>query len=69
MAILQKFGHHLKGLRFSKKMTQEDLAEQSGLSRQYIGDVERGTRNISLVNLEKLATAFKITLSELFKLK
>ena len=69
MTILQKFGSHLKELRFAKGMTQEDLAEQSGLSRQYIGDVERGTRNISLVNLEKIATVFKITLYKLFRFK
>ena len=50
-------------------MSQEDLADLSGLSRQYIGDVERGTRNISLVNIEKIANAFEITLSQLFDFK
>lgn len=67
--ILQKLGNHIRDLRSAQNMTQEDLAEQSELSRQYIGDVERGTRNISLVNLEKIAKAFKITLSELLNFK
>ncbi|MBI5560214.1 MAG: helix-turn-helix transcriptional regulator [Deltaproteobacteria bacterium] len=39
----------IRELRSTKGMTQEDLAELSGLSRQYIGDVERGARNISLI--------------------
>jgi len=69
MAILQEFGLRIKELRSAKGITQEDLAELTGLSRQYIGDVERGTRNISLANIEKIATAFQITLAELFKFK
>jgi len=67
--ILQKFGSRIKELRSAKGITQEGLAESAGLSRQYVGDVERGTRNISLVNIEKIATALKITLPELLKFK
>ena len=69
MMILQKFGLRVKELRSAKGITQEDLAELAGLSRQYVGDVERGTRNISLVNIEKIATALEITLPELLKFK
>jgi transcriptional regulator with XRE-family HTH domain len=69
MTILQKFGLRIKELRSSKNITQENLAELTGLSRQYIGDVERGTRNISLINVEKIAKALGTSLSELFKLK
>lgn len=69
MKLFKKFGIHIRELRYAKGITQEDLAELSGLSRQYIGDVERGTRNISLVNIGKIAKAFKITLSELFNFK
>lgn len=68
MKITKKFGAHIKTLRNTKNMTQEDLAGLSGLSRQYIGDVERGTRNISLINIEKIAKALKISLPELFNL-
>ncbi len=66
MKVSQKFGIRIKELRAARGITQEDLAELSGLSRQYIGDVERGVRNISLANIDKIARAFKITLSELF---
>ena len=66
MKVSEKFGIRIRELRAARGMTQEDLAELSGLSRQYIGDVERGVRNISLVNIEKLARAFKTPLSELF---
>lgn len=69
MKIPQKFGFRVRELRSAKGMTQEDLASLSGLSRQYIGDVERGIRNISLINIEKIAMALEITLSELFNFK
>jgi transcriptional regulator with XRE-family HTH domain len=69
MTIVAKFGLRVKELRSTNGLTQEDLAEITGLSRQYIGDVERGERNISLVNIGKIASAFKITLTELFDFK
>jgi len=69
MKILQKFGFRIKELRSAKHITQEGLAELTGLSRQYIGDVERGTRNISLVNIAKIAKALELTLSELLNFK
>ena len=47
-------------------MTQEDLADKAGIHRTYLSDVERGTRNLSLVNIEKLAAALNMKLSELF---
>lgn len=69
MTILQEFGLRMKELRSAKGITQEELAGLAGLTRQYLGDVERGTRNISLVNIEKIATALETTLSELLKFK
>ena len=69
MTLLKKFGLRVKELRSTRGITQESLADLAGLSRQYIGDVERGTRNISLFNLAKIARALEITLSDLLNLK
>ena len=52
--ITKKFGDRVRELRSAREITQEGLVERSGLSRQYIGDIERGVRNISLINIEKL---------------
>jgi transcriptional regulator with XRE-family HTH domain len=49
-------------------MTQERLAELSGLSLQYIGEIERGTRNPSLTSMESLSKAFNLPIAELFSL-
>jgi transcriptional regulator with XRE-family HTH domain len=65
--VLIKFGNKIRELRLSQNISQEALAEKSGLHRNYIGMVERGERNPSLVNIEKLAISLEITLTELFK--
>ncbi len=52
-------------LRASRGWTQETLAELSGLHRTYISGIERASRNIGIDALEKLATAFGLTLAEL----
>ena len=49
------FGRHLRQLRVARRMSQEQLADQAGLDRSYVGSVERGERNISLENICKLA--------------
>jgi transcriptional regulator with XRE-family HTH domain len=65
--ILKKFGNRIKELRKVKELTQEQLAEISGLHKNYIGMVERGERNPSLLNIEVLAKALGIEIHELFK--
>lgn len=65
--ILKSFGEHIRELRASKKWSQEDLADQTGFHRTYIGMIERGERNPSLKNLKKFADAFGIELSQLMK--
>ena len=50
-------------------ISQEELAFRCGLSKNYISDVERGTRNISLKSIEKIAEGFRINIKDLFEFK
>jgi transcriptional regulator with XRE-family HTH domain len=60
---------NLKILRASRGLSQEALADLVGLHRTYIGSVERGERNISIDNLERIAVAFDISLSQLLEIR
>lgn len=64
--VRERFGYAVKVRREELGLTQEDLADKAGIHRTYLSDVERGTRNLSLVNIERLADALGIKLSELF---
>lgn len=59
------FGKAVRKARMGQGISQEGLADLAGLHRTYVGDVERGERNISLVNMSKLAQALHMKLSEL----
>jgi transcriptional regulator with XRE-family HTH domain len=59
------FGQAVRRLRHAKGISQEKLAELAEIHRTYIGDVERGTRNIALVNMSKIAVALGVSLSRL----
>jgi len=63
--VTLRFGRRLREIRLQKGISQEELAERAGLHRTYISSVERGERNISLVNIENLACALGVTLAEL----
>jgi transcriptional regulator with XRE-family HTH domain len=65
--ILVIFGKRIKELRKAKKMTQQQFADLSNLHKNYIGMIERGERNPSLINIQNIATAFEMSLSELMK--
>ncbi len=59
--IQKKFGDKLREVRKQKGLSQESLALKSRLHRTYISDIERGARNVSLRNIEKIAKALVVT--------
>ncbi len=63
--VLTKLGKNIKHLRLAKGISQEKLAELANLHRTYIGGVERGERNISLLNLTRLAQALEVSVTDL----
>ena len=63
--IVKKFGIRVRTLREKQGLTQEALAFEADLHRAYVGQIERGEKNIGLENIEKLAKAFKISPSKL----
>ena len=65
--IRHRFGYAVKTRREHLGLNQEELAERAGIHRTYLSDVERGGRNLSLVNIERLADALSLRLSELFR--
>ena len=64
--IKKLFGSNVKKYRLQKGISQEKLADISGLHRTYISDVERGIRSISLDNIKKIANALEIEEFKLF---
>ena len=64
--ILKKLGERIKQLRKEANISQEKLAELASLDRTYINSVENGRRNISIINIDKIANAFNISLSDFF---
>jgi transcriptional regulator with XRE-family HTH domain len=64
--ILARFGRTVRTKRIALDLTQEVLAEKAELHRTYIADIERGTRNVSLRNIERLALALECSIPTLF---
>lgn len=63
--IKKKFGGNMRQARKLIKISQEELAFRAGLHRTYISDVERGHRNVSLENIEKIAKALDVSTKDL----
>jgi transcriptional regulator with XRE-family HTH domain len=61
------FAENLRKARLAKKLSQEDLAEVSGLHRTYVGSVERAERNVSIDNMERLSSAVGVSLPDMLK--
>lgn len=65
---LLRFGRAVRAKREARDWSQEKLAEEAGLHRNYVSSLERGERNVALLNVIKLAEAFNLKASELLKL-
>lgn len=65
--ILVEFGTKVKLARTNKKISQEKLGELSGLHRTYIGMIERGEKNITLLNIQKISQALELPISHFFQ--
>ena len=64
--IRKDFGARIRQLRTDRGWSQEAFADLAGIHRTYVGSVERGEQNLSLVNIERLAATLGLSLSELF---
>ena len=64
--ILIDFGHKVRQRRLERGFSQEELAFRADLHRTYIGMIERAEKNITLLNIEKIANALNTNISELF---
>ncbi len=66
--ILIKFGNKIRSERLKRNLSQEAFADKVGVHRTYIGMIERAEKNITLLNIKKLADGLGISVSELMKL-
>lgn len=65
--VRKLFAKRLRQVRLSKGLSQEALADLAGLHRTYVGSVERSERNVSIDNMERLAKALEVDISELLR--
>jgi transcriptional regulator with XRE-family HTH domain len=64
--LLLQLGKKIRQIREDKGLSQEDLADLAELDRTYIGGVERGERNVTILSLQKICNALKINIKDLF---
>jgi len=64
--LLTRLGDRIRKLRKKHGWTQVEFAERVGIDRSFLADVERGKRNISILNLELIAKGLRVSLSQLF---
>jgi len=67
MDVTQVFAENIRRLRLARGLSQEALADLAGLHRTYVGAVERGERNITLINANRIAEALGAKLSDCLK--
>lgn len=66
-SILRRFGNKVKALRKVKGWSQEELGNKAKLHRTYIGSIERSERNVSLLNIERIAKALDVKIIDILK--
>ncbi|NRS87833.1 transcriptional regulator with XRE-family HTH domain [Flavobacterium sp. 7E] len=66
MEIKEKFGLRIKSLREKKEISIEHLANISNVDRNYISDIEKGKRNVSITIIEKLSKGLEVEIQDLF---
>jgi transcriptional regulator with XRE-family HTH domain len=64
---LQSLGKRIKKVRGERSLSQEELAELAGVHRTYVGMIERGEKNVTVLSAQKISAALGISISELFK--
>lgn len=67
--ILLKFGRKVREERLKKQLSQEQLAELADVHRTYIGMIERGEKNITLENIEKISSALGLKIKDLVEIQ
>lgn len=65
--LLKKFGDRVRSLRNQVGISQEELAKLAGIHRTYVSGIERGERNVSLINIMRLASALGVSISKLME--
>ena len=65
--ILVKFGDRVREIRKENGLSQEELSFKANLHRTYIGMIERAEKNITLLNIEKIANALDVSINQLFQ--
>jgi transcriptional regulator with XRE-family HTH domain len=65
--LSSKFGEVIRELRKERSLSQEELADKADVHRTYIGMIERGEKNITLENIQKLAKALNVSLKSVFE--
>lgn len=65
--VLMLFGNNVRKLRKSNGLSHEKLAEMADLHRTYIGMIERAEKNITLINIEKIAAALNVKITDLLE--
>lgn len=66
-SIQKKFGSRVRNLRKKSGLSQESFADKCGFHRTYMGCIERGEKNLTIINIEKISLALNISISDLFQ--